>query len=331
MILVTGASGRLGGHVVRALTHLGVPVRALVRSGSEYFWLNDSGCQYFFGDLRSTGSLERAVRGVSGVIAVSGIDRETRANNHLTVTVEGHRALWQACAGAGVTKVVYVSALGAERRFPVAWFDAKRQAEQALFSTTLSATVLRPAPTTRMFMDLARSAGRRLVVVPGPGNNLVAPVALTDLALAAVSALDDNTPDWLDLVGPEVMTAREALDLAIEVRGQPARIRYLPSSVGAALGRAVEPLGRRWRNRLEHRGLWFSEPFAMARRDGFAMLRLGRTSVRASMELDLAEMLPREEPDARFALSLQRRLEPTVYEAGELPLSNLPDGPLRYD
>ena len=49
MILVTGATGRLGGQIVRLLRAAKMDVRALVRAGSEYFWLNDTGCTYFFG------------------------------------------------------------------------------------------------------------------------------------------------------------------------------------------------------------------------------------------------------------------------------------------
>ena len=53
VILVTGATGRLGSRIVRLLRRARLPVRALVRSGSYYYRLNDTGCGYFFGDLRN--------------------------------------------------------------------------------------------------------------------------------------------------------------------------------------------------------------------------------------------------------------------------------------
>ena len=152
MILVTGATGRLGSHVVRALRRLDQPVRALVRRGSEYFWLNDTGCSYFFGDLRDEESLVRACSGVEHVVVCSGIDVESRGNDHQSMTVDGHAALWRASRTAGVERVVLVSALGVERGYPIPWFDARLQAEQSLRQSGVDWSILRPAPPTRPFL-----------------------------------------------------------------------------------------------------------------------------------------------------------------------------------
>ena len=85
MILVVGGTGRLGNQVVRALRDQGKEVRALVRKGSEYFWLNDTGTNYFFGDLRDPQSLHRALRDCEAVISSATVRVEQTDNNHKTM------------------------------------------------------------------------------------------------------------------------------------------------------------------------------------------------------------------------------------------------------
>ena len=106
MIVVTGATGHVGGHIVRTLRALGLPVRTIVRKGSEYYWLNDTGCEFFFGDLRDPLSLRRSLTGAEYLISCTNIQRETQSNNHKDVTVEGHRALFQAARERGVHRAV---------------------------------------------------------------------------------------------------------------------------------------------------------------------------------------------------------------------------------
>ena len=120
MILVTGATGRVGEQVVRTLRQLKLQVRALVRKGSEYYWLNDTGCQFFFGDLRDPQSLSRATRDMSYLVVCSGVRLEERHNNHTQVTVDGHAALFEAARKRGIQRVVLISCAGVDR----GWLDS---------------------------------------------------------------------------------------------------------------------------------------------------------------------------------------------------------------
>ena len=181
MVLVVGATGELGMLVVRVLRGLGVEVRALVRPGSDYFRLNDTGCTYFFGDLKDITCLRRACRGVTQVISCAGIRVEDRRDNHQSVTVDGHKNLWLAATESGVQRVVYVSALGVDRGYPIPWFDAKLKAENALRQSGLPHVVIRPAPFTSNFMRWARNAeGRSITFMPGRGRNRLSPIGASE-------------------------------------------------------------------------------------------------------------------------------------------------------
>ena len=143
MILVTGATGLLGGQIVRTLRQGGADVRALVRMGSEYYWLNDTGCTYFFGDLRNPTSLRRAVRGCSHVIHATNIRKETTDNHHTVATLEGSKALIDFAKAAGVEHFVMASCMGAAGDYPVPAFQTLRQVEEHLQGSGLSHTIVR--------------------------------------------------------------------------------------------------------------------------------------------------------------------------------------------
>lgn len=333
MILVTGATGRLGNHVVRALRRMGQPVRALVRKGSGYFWLNDTGCNYFFGDLRDELSLARACTGVTYLVACSGVDLEDKANNHTSVTVEGHLRLWQAAKDRGIHHTVYVSAMGVDRGYEIPWYGAKGEAEQGLIDAGIPHTILRPAPFSRTFAEIAhRAAQRGSWFVPGPATNQVAPISVRDLALYAIAALDlDLTRNKVvEVSGPEAMSAREALDRALAKAGG-ANVRALPSAAAKGLAMAARPLGKRWDHKLRHYGTWFSDEFTADMAALIAATGIQLTPFDDAVEQDLGEIVALEDPKARDDKVVHRKFDATVYSPGEVAYETLPSGPLRYE
>jgi uncharacterized protein YbjT (DUF2867 family) len=334
MILVTGATGKLGGHVVRALRSMGQPVRALVRKGSTYYWLNDSGCTYFFGDLKDETTMRRAVSGVHYVVACTGIEHETRADNHSSVTVDGHERLWKYAVERGVSHVVYVSALGVGRDYPVAWFDAKEQAEESLKSSGLSHTILRPAPFVSTFAQMAwkaKNSGR--VVIPGTGDNLIAPIATKDLALIAVSCLDLDMARnaTLEVSGADAMSASEALDTAMQSGGGDGQVITLNPMMTMGLGKAVRLFGKRWENKIKHHAKWFEEEFVVDMTDLLAATGIEMTSYKEALETEFAELTLLSDPRARDELVVHRKFDAIVYEEGTVSYESLPSGPLRYE
>jgi len=334
MILVTGATGRLGAAVVRTLRQVGQPVRALVRRGSAYFWLNDSGCAYFFGDLRDPSSLNRACKGITHLVACSGINLESRDNNHTSVTVEGHQALWDAARAQGVGRVIYVSAVGVERGYPVPWFDARRQAEETLMASGLEWVILRPSVFTRTFVEIARWKRQgNFLLIPGSGNNPVSPISLSDVALYVMACLE---LPWavgrtIELFGPETLSAREVLDIATDVSGLDLKILPVPERVVSVLAQASRPVGLRWKHRLEHLKQWFSDDFSGSSHGLVQATNIPMRGVREAIEADVDALRPLEDPQARENQVVHRRFEATVYRPGEVALDSLPDGPLRYD
>ncbi len=113
--LVTGATGHLGGNLIRALLERGHQVRALVRPESDRSTLHGLDVEIVEGDLGDVSSLKRAVQGITylfhtaAMISIKSGDREQL----MRINVDGTRALMNAALDAGVTKVVHTSSFGA--------------------------------------------------------------------------------------------------------------------------------------------------------------------------------------------------------------------------
>jgi nucleoside-diphosphate-sugar epimerase len=124
-MLVTGGTGFLGSHLVRALLKGGHEVRALVRQGSDVEKLK--GAELVYGDLTEPGGLRRAVEGVETVYHLAAIRDKwgTPYQAYYTVNVKGTRHLLDAAAGC-VDKFVYCSTAG------VARYPGNLQADESL-------------------------------------------------------------------------------------------------------------------------------------------------------------------------------------------------------
>ncbi len=330
MILVTGATGRLGHQVVRVLRSVGLDVRCLVRKGSEYFWLNDTGSGYFFGDLRDPASIGRALRDVKQVIACHGVRVERTDNDHRRVNAEGSVALFEAAKARGVEHLVYVSCAGVENGGDVPAFSSKRAAEEALVASGLSYTILRPGLFVENFADLARRVETNgNVFLPGAPDTAVSPILARDLALLAMASIDLEAVKnrTLAVGGPETLTVRTAFERMCAANGLPAASWQMPPAGLRALAAISRPLGRRWTNHARALAVYFSQPSAV---DGAEMTRVFGIPLTPYDEACRGAFTlrhPSEDATAREEKVVHRQFTATIYEPGTIAWDDLPAGP----
>ena len=140
-VLVTGATGRQGGAVIRHMLRNEWKLRALTRSpnASAAQELTRQGVEVVQGDLEDPASLERAARGVYGVYSVQdfwsvGVKREVQQGKNVA----------DAAKKSGVEHFVYSSAGGAERNSGIDHFESKWEVENYIRRLGLPATMIRP-------------------------------------------------------------------------------------------------------------------------------------------------------------------------------------------
>lgn len=304
MILVTGATGRLGRRIVRLLRRARLPVRALVRPGSHYYELNDTDCDYFFGDLRDPVSLRRALEGCDRLVHAAGVRLDSTDNHHAAVVEQGSRDLWAAARHHRVQKVVMVSCLGAERSLPHPTFDCLARAEESLAESGLAHTILRCAPFIEELLHPR---------CWGSPEARISPIWRQDAAIAALAALDDQAPTGaLALGGPEVMSARDAVERAHALAGTTPQWMPLPRLVARVAGLA----GRRWRTHIERMALLLGQDMTVQANP----LGVPMTAFDDAVRMLLDETPPED---------THRSFQATIYAPGVVPQQSLPEGPLR--
>ena len=217
MILVTGGTGFVGGHVVHALRSAEKDVRVLVRDPRKAERLEVWGASLARGDVNDPTGLRGAVEGCDTVIHLVAI-RQGREERFQRVMIGGTRDLLAAATAAGVRRFVHMSALGTTEQTKdlVPYYRAKWETEQLVKSSAIPFVIFRPSfvfgvdggilPT---FMKLARFAPVTPIV--GSGRQRIQPIWVDDVAgyfLRAVD-LDAATGKTFELGGPDVVSWNE--------------------------------------------------------------------------------------------------------------------------
>ena len=252
MILVVGATGLVGREVCRQLVKAGTPVRALVRTGSDpdtVAALRMMGTEPVEGDVRDRSSLDRAVRGVDGIVCtISSMPfrYEPGVNDIVTVDTEGVRHLVDAAVAARVPKFVYTSFSGhMERRFPLR--DAKRTVEGWLKASPLDWTILRPSYFMEGWLSpmVGFDPAQGTATIYGTGEHPISWISRQDVASFAVASLTHPSAHKavLELGGPQPLTPLEVVRIFESVFGRTIDLTFVPvEALDAQLAAATDPM-----------------------------------------------------------------------------------------
>jgi uncharacterized protein YbjT (DUF2867 family) len=220
MILVTGASGFIGSHIVRRLSLAGRPVRALIRSrrrAEAEARLDGPQVDWAEGDVTRPESLAPALRGTSAVIHTVAIAIEKGGASYESINYQGTVHVVDAARAAGVRRFVNLSQLGASPHLPYRFLASKGRAQEYVAASGLDWTAFRPSsvwgPEDEFFNSFARLIPLTPLIFPiiGSGQARFEPVWVEDLVSCIVHALDDASTVGreFEIGGPEVLTLEE--------------------------------------------------------------------------------------------------------------------------
>ena len=227
MILVTGGTGFVGGHVVHALRASDQQVRALVRERSSGTKLESSGAELVEGDVTSPESLRRAAEGADAVVHLVAI-RQGKREEFQRVMVDGTRNLLAAAKEAGVDRFVHMSALGtsAETKDLVPYYGAKWQMEQDVKASGIPYVIFRPSfifgPDGGILPTFAKLA-RLTPVTPviGSGRQRIQPIWADDVGAYFARAVTEEAAAnrTFEIGGPEAVSWNEFWERLKRARG----------------------------------------------------------------------------------------------------------------
>lgn len=249
MTLVVGASGKLGGAVVRRLLRDGQPVRAMSRRPDERLdGLKQEGVEVTAGDLRDPESLARACSGASRVIASAHSIIGRGAERSAVVDDTGHRSLIDAARAAGVRHFIYVSALGASATHPAPFFRYKFAVEEYLRASGVPFTIVRPSAfaETHAYDLLGKSIiekGKASILGSGTGRRNF--VVVDDVARLICLVCDDPSAlgQTIEIGGPPEnnLTNNEVAELFEKAAGRTAKVSHAPRGMLRFMSAAFKP------------------------------------------------------------------------------------------
>ena len=312
---ITGATGFLGGHLVKRLHRLGHKIRALVRPSSCYNALATLPVELVYGSLSDFSIIREAMRGCDLVFHTAADYRLwTRCPSEMYASnVEGTRNVLQAAWETGAQKIVYTSTVGTIKldgqKHPADetsflqldsrtghYKKSKFLAEQEAIafarrglpvvivnpSTPVGSHDWKPTPTGRMILDFLN---RRMPMYLDTGLNLV---EVEDVAEGHRLAAQKGRVGERYILGNENLSLKQIMELLSEITGIPApRIRCAyPMALAAAwLSEGMTWLARSGEPRVPREGVYMARNY-MFFDSQKAMRELGYNpgSVRAALQ-----------------------------------------------
>jgi uncharacterized protein YbjT (DUF2867 family) len=228
-VLVTGGTGFVGPHVVRALADAGHELKLLVRDSARSRELPG---QPVVGEMTSSANLRSAVEGVEAVVHLVAI-RQGAKEQFERVMEQGTRDLVAAAKDAGVSRFILMSALGTgeDTKDLVPYYHAKWEEEQAVKGSGLDHVIFRPSfvfgrdggilPTFRKLAKLTP-----VTPIIGSGEQKIQPIWVDDVAAYFAKGVDLPTAAnrTFELGGPDAVSWNEfwqRLKAALGMRRRP--------------------------------------------------------------------------------------------------------------
>jgi uncharacterized protein YbjT (DUF2867 family) len=238
-ILVTGATGTVGRHVVAQLARRGADLRALVRDPAKADF--PAGVAVAQGDLLDVDALRGAFSGVSTLFLLNAVvpDEFTQALIALNLARE-----------AGIERIVYLSVIHSDVYVNVPHFAGKRAVERMIEQMGLPATILRPAyfmSNDITIKDVVTGYGVYPMPIGGKGLAMIDARDIGEIAAIALMRREQAAAplplDRINLVGPDTLTGADVAAIWTDVLGRP--ITY-PGDDTAAFEQSLRQLMPSW-------------------------------------------------------------------------------------
>lgn len=256
MILITGATGYIGRHLVSRLVAQGERPRCLVRNIKRASSILPAGTLEFVqGDTTSPASLGTAVQGVDTIVHTAFITadlKQSAGNRYQETNVQGTANLVEAAKKAGVKRIIVISGLGTKPDKPGSYMQGRYLAEKMVKESGLDWTIIQPsvlfgkdAPFIKGLTDLIRTAP--VVPLIGGGKIMFQPIYVEDVVTVIIKVLQEperTKNKTYTIGGPAYYSFTQIIDALLQAMHKK-RIRVSAPTplvgIGAAVMEAVLP------------------------------------------------------------------------------------------
>ena len=251
LVTIFGGSGFVGRYVARRLAADGWRIRVACRRPNEAHFVRIYGSvgqvEPVFANIRDDDSVRAALMGADAVVNCVGILAESGKNGFDAVQVEGAGRIARIAAEEGATRMVQISAIGADAGSDSDYARTKAGGEAAVLEHMPGAVILRPSivfgPEDEFFNRFGTMAARVPVLPVVGGSTRFAPVYVDDVAAAAQVAVNGGVaPGIYELGGPDTDTFRELMQTMLGTIRRRALIVNVPFFAARAMAWGLDLL-----------------------------------------------------------------------------------------
>jgi uncharacterized protein YbjT (DUF2867 family) len=201
----------------------------------------------FVGEITDPETLAGLMDGIDIVFSCIGISRQRDGLTFEQVDYQCNHTLVDMATESGVEKFVYVSMQGAEKSSiaDLAITVAHEKVVDELKSSGLDYRIVRPCGYFSDMGALLTMAKKGRSFLVGDGSNKMSPIHGRDLGQVCVDVTEGDDLE-VEAGGPEVMTQREAAELAFDVVEKPAKIHVVPLWAAGGLVKVVRLLSKQF-------------------------------------------------------------------------------------
>lgn len=226
-VLLAGATGYLGSYLLKTLIKKQNQVIAIVRNPNKLPNESENYLEIKQAEVTQPETLRDICKGIDTVISTIGITRQKDGLTYMDVDYKANMNLLTEAKKAGVRHFVYISAINGNNYRKLKIFEAKEKFVDALKSSGLNYTIIRPNGFFSDMKDFLQMATSGRIYLFGSGNQKFNPIHGEDLAKVIINTLDDVNKE-ITIGGPDILSLNDISKLAFTALNKPVKIIHLP-------------------------------------------------------------------------------------------------------
>jgi len=227
-ILLAGATGYLGQHILTELSLWRIPAVAVARNPEKLRKLDPELVRIVKADVTEPSTIDGICTDIDTVISTLGITRQKDGLTYMEVDYHANLNLLRESQRRGVRKFIYISVINGDKLRHLAITAAKEKFVDELKASGTGYTIIRPNGFYSDMLEFLEMAKRGRIYLFGKGEFKMNPIHGADLAEICVQAISQSMKE-ITIGGPDILTHNEIADMAFRALAKPSNIAYLPS------------------------------------------------------------------------------------------------------